>query len=433
MKKTIILVLALVMVFAVFSLRPAQAAEKIKLSLLAMIEAGTPAADVFHNLYVPEFKKANPDIELEIEEMAHDPYQSKLQTIAVAKQIPDVILLYPGKRTGYVTAAGLVKDLRPWLKGKEDQFLPITMKPQGPNGEIWELPTRVTSTHVMYTNDKLLKQLGLSYPKTLDELVAQAEKIRAAGLIPLAMGNVEGWPMQSCLFSALTERAGGLAWFDKAIAGKGASFADPEFVNALNVIKTLADKKVFIDGVSQLDRPSALQQFVQEKAVYFLEGDWAITDFTKTLSAEQKEYVSLNVFPEIPNQKGQAGSQSGVPGTGYAMNANLDKAKAEAAWKWIWFQSGPAGSEIRITNEGIVPAYKLPTPANVDPLLKKLLTFLADHPMTYVLDDKMDAEGMMNVINPGLQELTMGAISPEDLAKKYEAWAAANDSNRKAK
>jgi raffinose/stachyose/melibiose transport system substrate-binding protein len=37
---------------------------------------------------------------------------------------------------------------------------------------------------------------------------------------------------------------------------------------------------------------------------------------------------------------------------------------------------------------------------------------------------------MMNVLNPGLQELTMGAKSPEELAKEYETWVAANDSNR---
>ena len=51
--------------------------------------------------------------------------------------------------------------------------------------------------------------------------------------------------------------------------------------------------------------------------------------------------------------------------------------------------------------------------------------------MSYVLDDRMDAEGMMNVLNPGLQEVSMGSKTPEQLAKEYEEWVAANDSNRK--
>lgn len=424
MKKVIVLLLAL-MILASFV-----QAEPIKLTMLAMVEPGTVGAEAFKQT-VEKFGEAFPDIELEIEEVAHEPFHTKLQAMAVAKQLPDIIFLWPGKRTGYVPAAGLVKDLRPWLEGKEDLFLEGMLDGQGPNGEIWELPSRITSTHVMYTNDRLLEELGLEFPKTLDELVAQGEKIREAGLIPLSMGNSEGWPMQSCLMSTLTERAGGLEWFDNAIKGDGASFADPEFVNALNVLKTLVDNQIFVPGMNQMDRTQAVELFAQEKAVYYIEGDWRITDFQKTLTDEQKAYISLNVFPEIPNQKGMAGSQSAVAGTGFGMNASLEGAKADAAWEWIWFWSGPVGSEIRLAVAGVVPAYKTPAPDGIDPLLKKLIAFLDEHPMTYVLDDKLDAEGMMNVLNPGLQELTMGAKTPEQLAEEYEAWVAANDSNRK--
>jgi raffinose/stachyose/melibiose transport system substrate-binding protein len=425
MKKILILVLALVMMCSIGA-----QAEKIKLTAIASVDAGSAGAEVFHTI-MDGFAKAHPDIELEIEEVAHDAFHTKLQAMAVAKQIPDLIYLWPGKRTGYVTDAGLIKDLRPWLKGKEDQFLDWALLPQGPNGEIWELPSRITSTHVIYINDRLLKELGLMYPKTLDELVEQSKKIREAGYTPLAMGNQAGWPMQSCLMSTLTERAGGMDWFNKAIKGDGASYADSEFVNALNVIKTLADEKVFIAGISQIERTQAYEQFVQEKAVYFLEGDWRIRDFIKSLTDEQKAYISLNTFPEIPNQKGMTGSQSAVAGTGFGMNANLEGAKADAAWELIWYYAGPAGSEIQITKGGVVPAYKMEPPDGVDPLLKKLIPFLAEHPMSYVLDDRMDAEGMMNVLNPGLQEVTMGSKTPEQLAKEYEEWVAANDSNRK--
>ena len=81
-------------------------AEPVKLTVLAMVEPGTVGADVF-KMTVDDFKNSHPDIELEIEEVAHDPFHSKLQAMAVAKQLPDVFFLWPGKRTGYVTAAGL--------------------------------------------------------------------------------------------------------------------------------------------------------------------------------------------------------------------------------------------------------------------------------------------------------------------------------------
>ncbi len=55
----------------------------------------------------------------------------------------------------------------------------------------------------MYVNTRLLKDLGLTFPKSLDELLKQGPAIAAKGLIPIAMDNKDGWQMQSCLLSGL--------------------------------------------------------------------------------------------------------------------------------------------------------------------------------------------------------------------------------------
>jgi len=352
-----------------------------------------------------------------------------LQTMAVAGQLPDLMFLWPAKRTGYVTGRGLIKDLRPWLQGHEGEFAAGALKAQGPNGEIYEIPEQMTATHVMYTNEKLLKDLGLTFPKTLDELIAQGDTIRAAGLIPIAMANKDGWEMQSCLLSTLTERAGGLDWYNKVIVGDGASFADPEFINALSVIETLAKNDMFMPGINQADYGSELTEFVNERAVYQIDGGWRVNNMVGEMTAEQKEYIALNTFPDIPNQKGQSGSTSMVAGTGYGMNAALEGEKAEAAWKWIWFYSGPVGSKIRQKN-GAVTAYNLPANDDLDILVKRLNTFIAETPSGYVIDAVMDAEGMA-VLHAGLQEMILGSKTPEQVGEEYEAWVAANDSNRK--
>jgi raffinose/stachyose/melibiose transport system substrate-binding protein len=375
------------------------------------------------------FKAANPDIELEIEYGFSEAYHNKLQPMAVAGQLPDIMFLWPDKRTGYVTASGLIKDLSPWIKGHEAEFVAGSLEAQGPKGEIFELPEQMTATHVMYVNEKLLKDLGLTFPKTMDELVAQGDKIRAAGLIPIAMSDKDGWPMQSCLLSTLTERAGGMEWYKKAIKGDGASFADAEFINALAVIDTLAKKEMFMAGITQAAYGDDMTQFVNEKAVYWIDGGWRVNNLVAELKPEQKAYVSLMTFPDIPNQKGMSGSTSSVPGTGFGMNAKLEGAKADAAWKYIWFWSGPDGSLIRRKN-GALPAYKLPADESLDPMIVKLQKFLADTPAGYVIDSKLDGAGMA-VLHAGLQEMIMGAKTPEQVAKEYEAWVAANDSNRK--
>ncbi|MRC81731.1 ABC transporter substrate-binding protein, partial [Bacillus thuringiensis] len=87
-------------------------------------------------------------------------------------------------------------------------------------------------------NPKLQKQLGLTTPATLDEMIAQVPAIRAAGLTPLAFANKGQWQAQSLLLSMLTDRMAGTAWFDKAMVGT-AKFSDQQFVDAINVIKTM--------------------------------------------------------------------------------------------------------------------------------------------------------------------------------------------------
>jgi raffinose/stachyose/melibiose transport system substrate-binding protein len=405
------------------------AADKIKLTMLEYQDLNDAVEMANFEELMDAFAKLHPDVELEMDFGFSEAYHDKLRTVFAGGELPDIMFLWPGKRTGYVTSSGMVKDLSPWIKGHEAEFAAGALNAQGPNGEIYELPEQMTATHVMFTNEKLLDDLGLTFPKTLDELIAQGETIRAAGLIPIAMDNKDGWQMQSCLLSALTERAGGIDWYNKAIKGDGASFADAEFINALSVIDTLAKNEMFSPGINQADYGVALTDFVTEKAVYLIDGGWRVNNLVGELTDDQKPFIKLNTLPEIPNQKGQAGSTAMVAGTGYGMNANLEGEKAEAAWKWIWFYSGPEGAKIR-QKQGALTAYNLPVSDDMDVLIKRLNEFVAGTPSGYVIDAVMDAEGMGG-LHAGLQEMILGKKTPEQVAQEYETWVAENDSARK--
>ena len=432
-KATLFLVLALlVSATTVFSrgvqMQAGEAGGKTRLTMLSYQDLTDPVTAPNWEIVLNAFYASNPGIEIEIEYGFNEPYHDKLQAMLVADQLPDIMFLWPGKRTGKITGSGKIKDLRPWLKGHEDKFAAIAVAPQGSKGEIWELPEQVTDTHVMYANQRLMKELGLAFPKTLDDLLAQGGKISGQQLIPVAMTNKAGWQMQSCLLSALTERAGGMDWYDKVIVGDNAAFSDPEFVGALSVIETLSKNEMFSPGINQSDYGQALTDFVTEKAVYYIDGGWRVNNLVGELTAEQKEYVELKTFPDIPNQKGTSGSTASVAGTGYGMLSNLEGSKADAAWQWIWFYSGPVGSSIR-QGHGANPAYKLPSPSNLDAMVKKLVKFVADTPAGYVIDAKMDGEGM-GVLHPAIQEMMLGKKTPQQVADEYEAWVSANDSSR---
>ncbi len=432
MKKGLLILAVLALLSAAASATGVQeqaAAGKVTLTMYDYNERTNPVEAPNRDYVIKAFLAANPDVELKIEWGFTEPYHVKFRTMVAAGQIPDLMFLWPDKRTAYITGTGQVKDLRPFLAGHEKEFAPGSLSAQGPNGEIWELPEQVTDTHVMYANMKLLKDMGLSFPKTHDELMAQGRKFLAQDLIPIAMDNKDGWQMQSCLLSGLVERTGGKAWFNRAVKGDGASFSDPEFVDALEIIDSLSKADMFSPGINQASYGQAVTDFANEKAVYTIDGGWRVNAFVGELTAEQKPGIELMVYPEVPNTRGTPGSTATVAGTGFGMRADLTGAKENAAWRWIWFYSGPIGSAIR-QGFGANPAYIMPPRADLDILIQKLMAFVGKTPGGYVIDSVMDAEGM-GVLHPLLQQMMFGQKTPQQVGDEYEAWVAANDSGRK--
>ncbi|HKM07232.1 MAG TPA: extracellular solute-binding protein [Sphaerochaeta sp.] len=409
------------LLFSAGTKETAQSSKKddvIELSVYHFLDQTDKTTAPNFNFLVETFEKKNPNIKLKFEYGYGESFHDKLQTLAISGQLPDIILLYPGKRTSQVTNAGLVKDLRPWLKGHENEFADMAMQGQGENGEIWEIPEDISITSIMYTNNRLLKELGLTLPKTLVELIAQGPAIRAKGLIPLSIANKDAWPMQSCLAGMLVERTGGMEWFDKAIAGNNAGFDDPEFVSAMEIIKLLSDKQMFSAGTNQLAYGQGLDDFVNERAVYLIDGGWMVNNMIGELTDAQKAYMSLESFPDVPNQKGNSLSVSATAGQGFGMNAKLNEAQSEAAWKWIWFYSGPEGSAIR-QKFGRLPAYNLEEPAEADLMIKKLIAFASKVPMGYVMDAVLGAEPI-GAFNINLQNMMFGTMTPKQVAKDLE-------------
>ncbi|MGI5172470.1 extracellular solute-binding protein [Treponema sp. OMZ 840] len=401
----------------------------VTLSVYMQMDLANPQS-AYWPVTVEAFQKKYPNIKLEFEYVNGEAFHDKFQIMAASGDIPDVFTTYAGARSGYVLDRGMVKDLRPYLTDDlKKNYNPAIWEPQGPNGEIYIISTNMAVCTAVYVNPKLQKQLGLTTPKTLDEMIAQVPVIRAAGLTPLAFANKGQWQAQSLLLSMLTDRMAGKAWFDKAMAGT-AKFSDKQFVDAITVIKTMTDAKLFPPGVNQLEGTASWGEFVAGKAVYLLDAGWRISALKKSAKPEDFEQYQVIAFPAVAGEVTK-GSSAATLGENFGMNAKLKGAKADAAWKFISFVSGKEACEI-LTRHGTVTTYKLDLAKfNIDPLSKQYIDLINNQTMGYVIDAKMDGEGVNGLLNPGIQAVMIGKKTPAQLANEYEAWVAANDSNRK--
>jgi len=61
------------------------------------------------------FEKANPNIEIEREDLFLEPFHQKTEAYAAAGRLPDVLYMWPGGRSTTLHTKRLVKDLAPLL------------------------------------------------------------------------------------------------------------------------------------------------------------------------------------------------------------------------------------------------------------------------------------------------------------------------------
>jgi raffinose/stachyose/melibiose transport system substrate-binding protein len=416
-KKLFCLVVALVFVSSI-SVCVFSQEKEVELTVLNYLDITSPEAKAW-DATVEAFNVKCPNITLKIENSFGEAYHQKLAALAAAGDLPDVMYLWPGGRSAEIYRNELTEDLYPFLGPDKDKFVPAAVAPQW-DGKLYELPIGITATHVMYVNTKLLSDLGLTMPKTYDELVAMVPKIKEAGLYPILMPNKAAWVMQSCLFSVLVGRIAGQDWLDALIAGE-ASFTDQEFVDSLALVKDMYDTGLLPPQSIQLEYGDGPNLFATGRSPFMIDGDWRVGAIAPLLSEEEQGNFELTVFPDIAGQKGESGSTSTVAATGFGMKAGLTGDKVDAAWKWIYFFAGPQAAEIRLIEQGMIPTYIMDLSAyDIAPLAVKRGAFYPEHSGTYVLDDKITGEPI-NILNIGLQELALGNTTPEKLAAEIEA------------
>jgi raffinose/stachyose/melibiose transport system substrate-binding protein len=396
----------------------AELGPEVELTMLNYLDITSPEAAAWEAT-VKAFNAKYPNITLTIENSFSDAYHQKLAALAAAADLPDVMYLWPGGRSAEIYKNELTADLYPLLGTDADKFVPAAVVPQW-DGKLYELPIAITATHVMYVNTKILKDLGLSKPTTYEELVAMVEPITAAGLYPILMPNKASWVMQSCLFSALVGRIAGQDWLDALIAGE-AAFTDQGFVDSLALLKDMYDTGLLPPQSIQLEYGDGPNLFATGRSPFMIDGDWRVGAVAPLLTEEAQADFELAVFPDIAGQVGPSSSTSIVVATGFGMKAGLTGDKADAAWKWISFFAGPEASEIRLIEQGMIPAYIMDlSQYDIAPLAVKRGAFYPEHSGTYVLDDKITGEPI-NILNIGLQELALGNTTPEKLAAAIEA------------
>jgi glucose/mannose transport system substrate-binding protein len=197
-----------------------------------------------------------------------------------------------GQQALELVEAGLMQDLTDVAEAnnwKEIVFPPSLLDACTVDGKIYCAPVNIHSPEWLWLSNKVYEDIGIPVPTNWTEFVATADQVRAAGKIPLALGDQ---PWQSNLaFGALTIGVGGLDLWKKVNLDKDmAVAAGPEMAA---VFQAAADARALAVGSNVQDWNQATNLVITDAAAGQIMGDWAQGEFQVANEVAGKDYTCL--------------------------------------------------------------------------------------------------------------------------------------------
>ncbi|NHN31448.1 ABC transporter substrate-binding protein [Paenibacillus agricola] len=384
------------------------------------MEYNWSSPNVDNQLYkerIQKFMELNPGIKIEAQDIPSAQYRTKLRTEAAGNSMPDMFILFPGIEMDPYIDAKVLMPLDEIMDTWKDVLPAQALAGYKVDGKQYAIPTKMTFVDIVYYHKDMLAKVGYNqFPKTYAELLDLVKKLKATDVVPIGIGNKNRWPLQSTVLSAVEDRVAGTDFLTKVKQGQ-AKFTDPEFIKALSIFDELTKLGAFNADLNTMDEVQQQDYFLQKKAAITMTSSTIDTKF-RISNPEGGDNIGIALFPSVEGGKGTAGKSAGVVQYGIGLSKELSGAKKEAAFTFLKYFYAPELYQ-NLMSKGIVVPAKGDMPADTSKYLKEMLE-LTKTGDALVFDSVMPPT-VKDVIENGLQAITMGQKTPEQIAQDMQA------------
>lgn len=188
-------------------------------------------------------------------------------------------------------AEGVLANMDPVAKAEKwDDLLPkVVADVMKYKGSYVATPVNVHRVNWMWGSSEALKKAGVaSMPKTWDEFFAAADKLKAAGLIPVAHGG-QNW-QDFTTFESVVLGVGGAKFYNDALVKLDDKAIQSDAMK--KSLETFRRIKSYTDaGAPGRDWNLATAMLIQGKAGFQLMGDWAKGEFLAAGKVPGKDFM----------------------------------------------------------------------------------------------------------------------------------------------
>src|SRR5690349_765059 len=246
-------------------------------------ESDAPGANNWLKKQVALYEKAHPNVKISIVTQSTDTLTSAFTTAAQTKSGPDIATQWATLPTLTPAWAGATVPISDYVPASETKNWISTAENMW-QGKLWAMPQYLIGIPFVW-NKPLFKKAGLNpnvAPKTWAEFLADAKKLKAAGITPFGMGNQDGYG-GAWFFSLIgKQNLNSIDELKAAMIGK-AKFSDPKYSGFFAALADLKSKGYLNSDVASIAFEQGLQLFGQKKVAMSWVTDGNVSAAAKVL------------------------------------------------------------------------------------------------------------------------------------------------------
>ena len=227
---------------------------------------------------ISDFEAANPGVTVKLENRATDEHKSALRVASGSDQAPDIYFMWAGLGLGgEFVKSGLALPMDKYYTEYkwDDEFIgpALSFSKQYPGGR-YGVPYTFRG-EALYYNKALFEKAGItSLPTTYDELVADADKLAAAGIPAITFGGTVNWHLMR-LMDEILEVQCGPEKHDALMAMKVSWADEPCATKSFEELHKWTSKYV-LKPFMGIDNNQSFNLFLAGRAAMMLEGNWLV-------------------------------------------------------------------------------------------------------------------------------------------------------------
>jgi raffinose/stachyose/melibiose transport system substrate-binding protein len=362
-----------------------------------------------------DFHKAHPNVTIKVVPMQNEEFNTKIPVALQSSSPPDVYQQWGGGQLATQVAAGKVLDITDDVKSWIGSLGSAAGNWQI-NGKQYGVPYNLGVVGFWYNKDLFSKASISSAPATWDEFLADIQKLKAAGVVPISVGGKDRWPdafywdylaLRMCSKSVITQ------------AAKTYNLSDSCWVQAGTKVKQLLDANAFQPGFlatpAQTGAGSAAGLIGNGKAAMELQGQWDVGVMNGLTPNQQGLGDKLGWFP-FPSVSGGKGVQAAALGGGDGYSCSW-KAPRQACAQFLQFMAS-TDVQKRWTSLNVgLPTNSAATSSVADPNLKNLIGIRQKVPYVQLYLDIAFSTSVGQALDDAAANQFAGTATPDQVVK----------------